>query len=255
MIDYSLPHLDVTKLRSSFMNAKPFRFLVVDNFLPESQFALAASVFPEPEAPMWLKYRSGAENNKLQSQNFQLVDADLRNVLKLLNEPHFVEWLSNVTSIDGLIPDPEYHGGGLHQTLKGGHLGIHVDYNKHTTQGWHRRLNAILYFNEKWEESWGGSLEFWNADVSERVQMIAPLGNRLVVFETTETSWHGHPDPLNPPIGITRKSIATYYYSLDRPAEEIAPEHNTVFKTRPGEKFAVTPREMLSKAKRLLIRK
>ncbi|MEQ8757981.1 MAG: hypothetical protein RID09_31295 [Coleofasciculus sp. G1-WW12-02] len=54
----------------------------------------------------------------------------------------------------------------------------------------------------------------------------------------TEFSYHGHPEPLTCPEGRTRKSLALYYYSNGRPAEEIAGAgHSTLFKTRPDEKF------------------
>ena len=62
-----------------------------------------------------------------------------------------------------------------------------------------------------------------------------PYFNRCVVFSTTSTSYHGHPEPLNCPGGETRKSIALYYYSKERPAEEHGPAHNTLFQARPGE--------------------
>jgi hypothetical protein len=42
---------------------------------------------------------------------------------------------------------------------------------------------------------------------------IAPELNTVVVFSTDDTSFHGHPDPLVCPGGITRDSIALYYYS------------------------------------------
>jgi hypothetical protein len=46
-----------------------------------------------------------------------------------------------------------------------------------------------------------------------------------------------HPEPLASPEGETRKSIALYYYSRDRPRNEVAAAHNTLFKARPGETF------------------
>jgi hypothetical protein len=36
---------------------------------------------------------------------------------------------------------------------------------------------------------------------------------------------------------MTRKSMALYYYSKDRPAEERNEGHNTLFKARPGEEL------------------
>ena len=47
---------------------------------------------------------------------------------------------------------------------------------------------------------------------------------------------HGHPEPLTCPEGWTRKSLALYYYTNGRPAEEIKDrEHSNIFKARPGE--------------------
>jgi len=58
------------------------------------------------------------------------------------------------------------------------------------------------------------------------------------IFTTTDTSFHGHPEPLTCPEGRTRKSIALYYYSKDRPAGQGAGEHSTLFQARPGEELA-----------------
>jgi hypothetical protein len=63
---------------------------------------------------------------------------------------------------------------------------------------------------------------------------FAPILNRCVIFETSEISFHGHPKPLNAPEGINRKSIATYYYTVDRPAEQTAAEHNTIYVNTEG---------------------
>src|SRR5262249_3578204 len=72
--------------------------------------------------------------------------------------------------------------------------------------------------------------------VSQKVREYMPLANTLVVFSTTEKSYHGHPDPLTCPAGVYRRSVALYYYTNGRPSEEIAPDHTTLFKLRPGEK-------------------
>ena len=52
---------------------------------------------------------------------------------------------------------------------------------------------------------------------------------------------NGHPEPLTCPEDRTRKSIALYYYTRDRPEDEATPEHNTLFQARPGEELPVAP--------------
>ena len=68
-------------------------------------------------------------------------------------------------------------------------------------------------------------------------QKILPSFNKLVIFSTTDFSNHGHPDPIDCPSNISRKSIALYYFSEGRPKEEIFDEdqkNRTHFKNRFG---------------------
>jgi hypothetical protein len=61
---------------------------------------------------------------------------------------------------------------------------------------------------------------------------VAPIFNRVMIFSTTDFTYHGHPDPLQCPEGMTRKSLALYYFTNGRPAEEVAGEHSTIFRAR-----------------------
>jgi hypothetical protein len=56
----------------------------------------------------------------------------------------------------------------------------------------------------------------------------------MVMIETNEISFHGHPKKLNTPDGINRKSIAVYYYTKDRNDIISAPEHNTIYVNTEG---------------------
>lgn len=236
---------DTLALHESYISAEPFPSIAIDNFLPAEHYALLRDSFPDVESDIWYKFRSGRENKKLQSQTFDGLPWPLKLFFNEANGPTFTRFLESLTGISGLVPDPHLYGGGLHQTLPGGHLGVHVDYNYHKDWKLDRRLNAILYLNDDWQDEWGGHLELWDRDVASCVSRIAPVGNRLVVFSTSEHSWHGHPSPLACPPGRTRKSLALYYYSNGRPEEEQAPGHNTIFKERPSEKFQLTTRERL----------
>jgi hypothetical protein len=139
-----------------------------------------------------------------------------------------------------LISDPCFEGGGLHQIPRGGKLGIHADFNKHRRFGLDRRLNVILYLNKDWRDEYGGHLELWNRDVTRCEAKILPLYNRLAVFGTTDFTFHGHPDPLQCPEGMTRKSLALYYFTNGRPAEEVTGEHSTLFKARKEDDFQLS---------------
>ncbi|MCD9622756.1 2OG-Fe(II) oxygenase [Rhabdothermincola salaria] len=160
-----------------------------------------------------------------------------RQFLNQLNCSAFMQFLERLTGIGGLIPDPHYAGGGLHQIERGGYLKVHADFNVHEELKLDRRLNALVYLNRDWEEDWGGHLELWDRSMEQAIHRIAPVFNRTVVFATTDWSYHGHPDPLACPPGVTRKSVATYYYTSGRPAEEASIAHNTLYQRRPGERL------------------
>ena len=79
-----------------------------------------------------------------------------------------------------------------------------------------RRVNLLLYLNKNWLDSYGGCLELWDKEMTKCVKKIKPEFNTMVIFNTNDFSNHGHPDPLNCPINLSRKSIATYYFSKGR---------------------------------------
>ena len=56
-----------------------------------------------------------------------------------------------------------------------------------------------------------------------------------LLFNTTSTSFHGHPDPLQCPAERSRKSIALYYYSNGRDDGQTARGHHTLWQVLPGE--------------------
>ena len=120
----------------------------------------------------------------------------------------------------------------MHQIVRGGKLAIHADFNTHRRYGLDRRLNLLLYLNKNWREEYGGHLELWDRNMSGCQAKVLPVFNRVMIFSTTDYTYHGHPDPLNCPDGMTRKSLALYYFTNGRPNSEISTEHSTVFRAR-----------------------
>ena len=147
-----------------------------------------------------------------------------------LNAKPFLEYLTALTGIAGLIPDPYLDGAGFHQIVRGGKLKVHADFNVHAIMRTYRRLNLLLYLNADWPAEWGGNLELWPPDMSAPSQVIAPLFNRTVIFNTTSTSYHGHPHPLSGPPDAVRRSLALYYYTVERLRPD---EHSTLWQQRP----------------------
>lgn len=155
-----------------------------------------------------------------------------RNLFYVLNSRPFVQFLENMTGIKGLIPDPYFAGGGIHVVANGGHLDIHADFNHNAILNLERRLNVLIYLNKDWQESYGGSFEIWNNEMTEMVESYVPQFNRMVCFNTGSTTWHGNPTPVNHPEGKPRMSLALYYYTATWDGTKRS--HTTLFKPRPG---------------------
>ncbi len=218
-----------------YRDNKPFPNIYFDDFLPLEAAEAALEHFPEPRQLTWSQFNNSNEK-KLAFDAVEKLPAPVRDVLHFLNSRPILQFLETLTGIQGLVPDPYYVGGGIHQIEPGGKLEIHADFNRHTKLKLDRRINMLVYLNKDWKEEYGGHFELWNRQMTCAEQTILPLFNRCAIFSTTSSSYHGHPKPLACPLGRTRKSIATYYYSNGRPEEEASESHSTLFQRRPGAK-------------------
>jgi hypothetical protein len=212
-----------------YRDAQPFPHVVLDDFLPEAVIASCLREFPTPEDIPWTLYTDAGNTRKLAVSDETLMGGFTRHLIGQLNASTFVTFLETLTGIPGLVADPHLVGGGLHQIERGGFLKVHADFNRHPTLKLDRRLNLLLYLNPDWQEEYGGHLQLWARDMSRCDKQVLPIANRCVVFSTTDFSFHGHPDPLTCPDGVARKSLALYYYSAGRPAEEQSPDHTTLY--------------------------
>lgn len=224
-------------IRADYQAKKPFRYVMFENFFHDDKAEAIYQNYPSIEDGKWDGTTYLDQKNKFQKTKFDEGSA-LDRVFRELNSPTFLQWLQEVTEVeDDLIADDELFGGGLHQSINGAYLNVHVDYNIHPQTQYHRRLNVLVYMNKDWKDEYEGHLELWNlSDGDDKILLgkYAPTFNRCVIFETNEISFHGHPKPLKTPKDVNRKSIATYYYSKSRPAHEIAQGHNTIYVNTEG---------------------
>ena len=218
------------EIKEDFNTKRPFRFTVFENFFRPDYAQKILAAYPDIRDGIWDGTTYVDQKNKFQKNKFESTSIFYQ-VFSELNSNEFLKFLENVTDIPDLIGDSELFGGGLHQSIKGAFLNVHVDYNIHPQTKYHRRLNVLVYMNKSWKEEYEGFLELWDFGNNSRelLAKISPDFNRCVIFETNEISYHGHPKALKTPDGINRKSIATYYYTKSRPESETAFEHNTVY--------------------------
>lgn len=220
----------VDELKKRFESQKPFKYIVFENFFLTEKAEEIYQSYPTIKEGKWDGTTYIDQKNKFQKTDFEK-DSTFDKVFKELNSAEFLRVIEDITGLEGLRGDEELFGGGLHQSVKGAFLNVHVDYNIHPKTKFHRRLNIIIYLNKDWKDEYEGHLELWDFMEGSKhlLDKIAPTFNRCVIFETNEISYHGHPKKLNTPEGVNRKSLAAYYYTETRPEKEIAEEHNTVY--------------------------
>lgn len=219
-------------LAEQYQTAQPFPHIVMENFLPVDFLRDLLPEFPPTDGKSFFEREQ--ERFKFQFHPSEIPGRRLRNLVTELNSPAVLRFLQAMTGIKGLIADPYYAGGGLHETKSGGHLGVHADFNLHKPLKLERRLNLLVYLNDDWSEDWGGQLELWDQKMESCQHRITPLIGRAVVFNTSLDSFHGQPDPVRCPPDRARRSIATYYYTASEEGLAKMPQRTTVFKTRPG---------------------
>lgn len=215
----------------AFGTADPYPHAVFEDFLRTEAAQAVTAVFPGPEDRMaWDRFGAQGLEVKMGSSDEARFPEPLRRAIHDLNSGPFLRFLEQVSGIPHLLPDPHLTGGGIHLSRQGDHLGIHADFNWHEGLQAHRRLNLLIYLSPHWEPAYGGELELWDTTGTQRVNVVAPLFNRAVLFATRSDTFHGHPNPWAAPDGVYRRSIALYYYTTQRPADEQRPAHGTLYK-------------------------
>lgn len=217
----------ISQYSEEYRRNKPFPYIVIDNFYPNEDRleSLLRDFGISPGS--WEKKIH--QNSKKQICYKLLSDKTITySIMQEMNSPIMLYLIEGLSGILNIKPDPLYMGGGLHETKKEGFLNVHVDFNWHKELKMHRRINLLLYLNKDWKEEYGGHLELWDGE--NMVHKILPIWNRCVIFNTSDISFHGHPHPLACPEDKSRKSLAMYYYTKNRPDNEKSDPHTTIYK-------------------------
>lgn len=229
IIMLNIERFNISVLRQQFLNASPYNFIVIDNFLDELLIKEVELELRTLQEDNWydkttnFSYINNESDCETQSKKIALnirtqIPEKTNNVIDLFSSPQMIKFIEDITNIPSLQADPYLLGGGVHKTTTNGHLSVHCDFNIHPQLQKHRRVNALLYLNSNWKPEHQGQLEFWNRDMKSCAHSIEPILNRLVIFRITDDVLHGSPNKwldLQP-----RLSLAFYYYTDDRPENE-----------------------------------
>jgi hypothetical protein len=220
-------------LAKQYREGNPIPHLRLADFLDPEVALTVAREFPDANTEAWTQYKHHNEN-KLGMAKRELFSPGLGEMTDELNSPGFVSWLSTLTGIPNLVSDPSLEGGGLHQSSRGGFLNVHTDFSHHHYhKHWRRRVNLILYLNPEWHAEWGGAIELWDVGMRSCMAKYPPLLNHALIFNTDDKSLHGFPEPLDCPDGVSRKSVALYYYTIEQDSK--CSPRSTNYRARPGD--------------------
>jgi Rps23 Pro-64 3,4-dihydroxylase Tpa1-like proline 4-hydroxylase len=236
--------IDVNDSYEKFKTKKPFKYIVLDNFLLKDVIENISNEFPNIESKLWnvgydkennpIKY---AKDNPFEKKMIAISDQTKfpefhKKVFKYFDSENFLIFLKKVTGIHDLEIDITGRHAGLRGMLNGSYQHVHSDAVIHPETGLRKRLSVILYLNESWKEEMGGCLELWNDEMSRCIDKILPVHNRLVIFECTEKSYHGVPEAVNlSDEHSMRKSLIFSYMS--QPTKENSGRKRAKFVARP----------------------
>jgi len=209
-----------SQLRPVYRAATPFPHIVLDGAFDEDVLDGVLAEWPTRDAVPWITHDDALERGKHTNGDIGRFGPNAQRLLTELSRPFFLEFLSELTGIGALIPDPYFAAAGLFETTAGGYLDIHADFSINARTGLDRRCNVLIYLNRDWTEANGGQLEFWRARPFRRERSIVPVFNRMVIFDTTPSAYHGHPNPVVAPPTGSRKTISAYYFTRGRPFRE-----------------------------------
>ena len=142
----------------------------------------------------------------------------------VLHSAAFLYFMTEITGIKALLPDPYLGGAGYHLMQEGGKFEVHADRNTDFHCGLQRRLAMLVYLNKAWQPEFGGQLELWNRDGTRCEKVIEPIFNRTVIFEIADTNFHAV-RPVAAGSGAARKAFVAYFHTVDG---KILP-HNSVY--------------------------
>lgn len=193
-----------------WQNNTPVPKLVLDGFLPEN--ILNAMYQETQELPdyLWTNFT----RNRSLMRECKIFDECpvLQTVVNCFNSGKFITWLEDITKKTAVISDPHLVGAGLSKCYAGNSLKLHTDFNWNDELQLNRTMSMIYYFNPFWKEEWGGSLEFWDFDKTKVVDSVAPLSNRLLIWDYDDRLIHGYPQPLSCPEDQYRLNLRLFYY-------------------------------------------
>ncbi|MDB5732129.1 MAG: hypothetical protein JWQ03_2024 [Variovorax sp.] len=199
-------------LREKLLGARPFPHLVVEGIFNPLLLDLVREEFDTLGGSAWMALKNQYENTRRSALGARLGAAS-QLYFDIVYSGWFSQWVSSITNVPYLLPDPRLFGGGLHESRAGAHFAVHRDFRYHRFVGLKNEMVFITYLNKDWRPEWGGALELWDAQCKRCETHVQPEFGHSILMLNSPGSYHGHPTPLQAPEDQHRRSIAAYYYT------------------------------------------
>jgi UDP-N-acetylglucosamine 2-epimerase (non-hydrolysing) len=225
--------------QKDYIAKSPYPYHLQDGFLePELALSLQNEIMNIPKE-QWDRYSNPFEQKYTLRDKYNFPPI-LKSLFDELQTPEFVAEISDLVGYK-LILDGTRNFWGVHMYESGDKLDIHADAGLHPTNGLKKQVTLGIYLSYEWREEYGCCLEIWrgeniandSAKLIEKVESIAPMFNRMVVFTCNDYSWHGNPEPAICPKNSRRIFVTISYLSENM--EDMNKRKKAFFVPRPND--------------------
>ena len=222
----------IDELQATYRTAKPFPHVVIDDmFAPEVLDALLVEM-ADMGRDKWMQVANDSRERTLRMKSAAEMGPAGERLLSIVHAAGFLHFLSEITGIPQLLPDPYLLGSGYAQMRRGDYFNVHSDRNVAYDTGMLRRLAMIVFLNKSWPADYHGKLELWNHEATSCDATIEPLFNKTIIFEVANPNYHGVPVPLACPSERSRQSFILYYHTVGIPGQPYPKPHTSLFAPR-----------------------
>jgi len=206
----------------------PWEHIVIERMFKDTLINDASKSIPEYNDKYW--DNSNHFINDMTS-NKEIIDKTMfsRSLIRIIDyfsSHEFINKLEKLTRISKLYINEHLTGGGLVISPTDSYLVKHIDFNFNNELNMYRAVNLICYFNEDWDESYGGNFQLFSTESNE-VKKISPIINRVLIFKSNNKTIHGFDKIVKN--NLSRKSLNLWYYTKEKPLYVDYTPHKTIW--------------------------
>lgn len=206
------------------------RHFILDDLFEQNTCLNIYNAFPKDGNGFF--NRESFREKKRTSADLEAYDEILADITYAFQDSRVVELIACLVDFKEIEPDPKLYAGGLSMMFPGDFLNPHIDNSHDGDRQRYRRLNLLYYVSPEWKIEDGGNFELWDEERINPKTIIAKT-NRLVVMETSKTSWHS----VSPVISSMPRCCVSNYYFSQRSPDASEYFHVTSFTGRPNERI------------------